>query len=278
MLEVIPSPTMTILVTGATGNVGRHVVADLAATGQVVRAVTRTPSRVPAGIEVARGGIDDVGGMLDGVDRVFLVWPHMTAEGAEPVVSALASRGSHVVFLSARGVTDDSPLFHARIERLLRDSGVDWTFLRAGGFATNTLEWAPQVRAGVVRWVHGSAGRALIHERDIADVAVAALTSAGHAGAAYELTGPETLTQVEQVRTLGDAVGRAVRWDEMPVAEARETLLARGWEPGFVEHGLAYWASLVDQPETVTGVVEEVTGKPGRTFAVWAVEHAADFR
>lgn len=269
---------MTILVTGATGNVGKHVVADLAAAGQAVRAVTRTPSRVPAGIEVAQGGIDDVGGMLDGVDRVFLVWPHMTAEGAEPVVSALASRVSHVVFLSARGVTDDSPLFHARIERLLRDSGVDWTFLRAGGFATNTLEWAPQVRAGVVRWVHGGAGRALIHERDIADVAVAALTSAGHAGAAYELTGPETLTQAEQVRTLGAAVGREVRWEEMPVEEARESLLARGWEPGFVEHGLAYWASLVDQPETVTGVVEEVTGKPGRRFAEWAVEHAADFR
>lgn len=269
---------MTILVTGATGNVGKHVVAGLAAEGAPVRAVTRTPSRVPAGIEVARGGIADVGEMLDGVDRVFLLWPHMTADGADRVVTALASRVSHVVFLSAKGVTDDSPLFHARIERLLRDSGVDWTFLRAGGFATNTLDWADQVRAGVVRWVYGGAGRSLIHERDIADVAVAALTSPGHVGAAYEMTGPETLTQVEQVRTLGAAVGREVRWEEMPVAEARASLLARGWDPEFADGGLAYWASLVDQPETVTGVVEEITGKPGRTFAEWAVEHAADFR
>jgi uncharacterized protein YbjT (DUF2867 family) len=269
---------MTILVTGATGNVGRHVVAALASSGEPVRAVTRSPSRVPAGVEVAKGDIAEVPGMLDGVDRAFLLWPHMTADAAPPVVQALAARVEHVVFLSARGVTDDSPLFHAKIERLLRDSGVAWTFLRAGGFATNTLDWADQVRTGVVRWVHGGAGRALIHERDIADVAVAALTSREHEGAAYELTGPETLTQAEQVRTLGAAVGREVRWEEMPVEEALAELLARGWDPEFARNGLAYWASLVADPETVTGTVEEVTGKPARTYAEWAAEHAEDFR
>jgi uncharacterized protein YbjT (DUF2867 family) len=268
---------MTILVTGATGNVGKHVVTSLAAAGLPVRAVTRSPTRVPAGIEVARGGIADVDGMLDGVDRAFLVWPHMTADGAEPVVAALASRGVHVVFLSARGVTEDSTLFHARIENLLRDSGAGWTFLRAGGFATNTLDWADQVRTGVVRWLHGGAGRALIHERDIADVAVEALTE-DHAGAAYELTGPETLTQVEQVRAIGAAAGRPVRWEEMPADEARALLIGRGWDPTFADHALMYWALLVDEPETVTGVVEEVTGKPARTFAEWATDHAADFR
>ncbi|MGB3444741.1 MAG: NmrA family NAD(P)-binding protein [Actinophytocola sp.] len=269
---------MTILVTGATGNVGKHVVAELAAAGEPVRAVTRTPSRVPGGVPVAQGGIADVPGMLDGVDRVFLVWPFTHADDAPPIVSALASQVSQVVFLSARGVSDDSPLFHARIEKLLRDSGVGTTFLRAGGFATNTLEWADQVRAGVVRWVYGDAGRSLIHERDIADVAVTALTSPSHLGAAYELTGPETLTQVEQVRTLGAVVGRDVRWEEMPVGEARESMLARGWDQDFLDNGLAYWASLVDEPETVTGTVEEVTGKPARTFAQWAIDHTADFR
>jgi uncharacterized protein YbjT (DUF2867 family) len=269
---------MTILVTGATGNVGRHVVADLVAAGEPVRAVTRTPSRVPDGVPVASGGITDVPSMLDDVDRVFLMWPFTNADDAPPVVSALAERVSHVVFLSARGVSDDSPLFHARIEKLLRDSGVDWTFLRAGGFATNTLEWADQVRTGVVRSVYGGAGRSLIHERDIADVAVEALTSPAHVGAAYELTGPETLTQEEQVRQLGAAIGLDVRWEEMPVEEARASMLAQGWDQEFLDHGLAYWASLVDQPETVTGVVEEVTGKPARTFAQWATDHAADFR
>jgi uncharacterized protein YbjT (DUF2867 family) len=269
---------MTILVTGATGNIGRHVVAELVAAGEPVRAVTRSPSRVPAGVPVAEGGITDVPSLLNGVDRAFLLWPFTNAEAAPPVIAALAARVSHVVFLSARGVSDDSPLFHARIEKLLRDSGVDWTFLRAGGFATNTLEWADQVRAGVVRWIYGDAGRSLIHERDIADVAVEALTSPAHVGAAYELTGPETLTQVEQVRQVGAAVGRDVRWEEMPVEEARASMLARGWDEDFLEHGLTYWASLVASPETVTGTVEEVTGKPARTFAQWATDHAADFR
>lgn len=134
------------------------------------------------------------------------------------------------------------------------------------------------MRTGVVRWVYGGAGRSLIHERDIADVAFSALTSPAHAGVAYELTGPETLTQEEQVRQLGAAVGRDVRWEEMPVEEARASMLAQGWDEGFLDHGLAYWASLVDQPETVTGVVEEITGKPARTFAQWATDHAADFR
>lgn len=271
--------TMTILVTGATGNVGRHVVAELVAAGEPVRAVTRSPSRVPDGVPVATGGITDVPDMLDGVDRVFLLWPFTDAQSAPPVISSLAAAGvSQVVFLSARGVSDESPLFHARIEKLLRDSGVGWTFLRAGGFATNTLEWADQVRAGVVRWVYGGAGRSLIHERDIADVAVTTLTSPGHVGAAYDLTGPETVTQAEQVRQIGLAVGREVRWEEMPLAEARASMEARGWDEDFLEHGLAYWASLVDEPETVTGVVEEITGKPARTFAQWAADHAADFR
>jgi uncharacterized protein YbjT (DUF2867 family) len=229
-------------------------------------------------VPVAEGGIADVPGMLDGVDRVFLVWPYLATDDAPAVVSALADRVEHVVFLSAQGVSDDSPLFHARIEKLLRDSGTGWTFLRAGGFATNTLEWADQVRTGAVRWVYGGAGRSLIHERDLADVAVAALTSPSHVGAVHDLTGPETLTQAEQVRLLGAAVGRDVRWEEMPVEEARETMLARGWDQEFLDNALVYWASLVDRPETVTGTVEEITGKPARTFAQWAIDHAADFR
>ena len=271
---------MTILVTGATGNVGKHVLAALTAAGERVRAVTRTPSRLPAGVSYAEGDILDVPEFLEDVDRVFLMWPFTQADDAPPVVAALAASGvSHVVFLSALGVSDDSPLFHARIERLLKDSGVGWTFVRAGGFAANTLEWADQVREGVVRWVHGGAGRALIHEKDIADVAVEALLSpAAHAGAAYELTGPETLTQEEQVRAMGAAVGREVRWEEMPVEEARESMVAKGWDPEFLGHALEYWASLAETPETPTSTVEKVTGKPARTFTEWARDHAADFR
>lgn len=261
---------MTILVTGATGNVGRHVVTGLAAAGQEVRALSRSGGR-----GTVAGSLPDLPvEALDGVDRVFLLWPYTSADGARSLVELLARHVRHVVFLSARG----GGTFHAEIEELLRDSELDWTFLRAGGFATNTLEWAEDIRAGVVRWGFPDAGRPLIHERDIADVAVAALTRPGHEGAAYELTGPAVLTQIEQVRVIGAAVGRTVRWAEMPVAEMREVLLAKGWHPDFVEGGLAYWESLVTRPETVTDTVADVTGHPARTFAEWAAEHADDFR
>lgn len=271
---------MTILVTGATGNVGKHVVSELVAAGRQVRALSRTPAlaNLP-GAEVVGGELPDLPeSVLAGVGPVFLVWPFTDAAAAQAVVEQLARHASRIVFLSARGVTDDSPLFHARIEVHIRESGVPWTFVRPGGFATNTLGWADDVRAGVVRWVYGAAGRSLIHERDIADVAVRALTEPGREGHAYELTGPETLTQVEQVRIIADAVGRDVRWEELPVEQVRELLLARGWSPDFVDIGLPSWASLVDDPETVTKTVEEITGRPARTFAEWAADHSADFR
>lgn len=278
----------TTLVTGATGNVGRHVVNELHAAGQPVRALTRSPAdaHLPAGVEVVRGELPDLDeSVLDGVGPVFLVWPFTTADDAPPVIDLIARHASRVVFLSARGAPDDDEaanapgaLFHGRIESLLRRSGVEWTFLRAGGFASNTLSWADGVRDGVVRWIYADAVRPLVHEHDIADVAVRALTEPGHAGERYELTGPEPLTQAEQLRTIGAAVGREVRWEELDLASARRELLARGWSPDFVEGGLAYWATLIDNPETVTKTVEEVTGKPGRSFDEWARDHADAFR
>lgn len=276
----------TILVTGATGNVGRHVVAELRASGHPVRALTRSPADadLPAGVEVVRGelpGLDE--SVLDGVGPVFLVWPFTTADDAPPVIDLIARHASRVVFLSARGVPDDEEprpdaLFHAHLEALLRRSGVEWTFLRAGGFASNTLTWVDGVRDGVVRWIYGDAVRPLVHEHDLADVAVRVLTEPGHAGQRYELTGPDALTQVDQLRLIAEAVGKDVRWEELDVAAARRELLGRGWAPDFVEGGLAYWATLVDTPETVTKTVEEVTGKPARSFAEWARDHAAAFR
>jgi uncharacterized protein YbjT (DUF2867 family) len=269
---------MTILVTGATGNVGRHVVAELHAAGHPVRAVTRDPARadLPAGVEVVAAELPALpAAVLTGVRAVFLLWPFTNADDAGPVIDTLARHVERVVFLSARGAEG---MHYGTIESMLRNSGVEWTFLRAGGFAANTLEWADQVRTGVVRWVYGDAGRSLIHEHDIADVAARALTEPGHAGAVYELTGPAVLTQAEQVAVLGETAGRAVRWEEMPVAEARELLAARGWDPAFLDGGLTYWSTLVHTPETVTKTVEEVTGRPARTYREWAADHAAAFR
>jgi uncharacterized protein YbjT (DUF2867 family) len=211
---------------------------------------------------------------------VFLLWPFPTADGAPPVIDVLAARAPRIVFVSSMGAGDEAgTAFHAEIERLIRPSAMPWTFLRAGGFAANTLIWAPQIHAGdVVRWPYAKAGRSLIHERDIAAVAVRALTQEGHAGATYRLTGPEVLTQEQQVLAIGQAIGRPLRYDEIPAQAALEQMVSGGWPRAFAEHALGYWATLVSRPEPVTRAVQEITGSPGRTFAEWAGDHADDFR
>ncbi len=276
-----------IMVTGATGNIGRHVVSGLSATNRQVRALVRDPSSaaLPDGVEAVHGDLTDPDSLkpaLDGVRSVFLLWPFLTAEGASAVVDAIAQHAEHVVYLSATAVRDDRPPEEngvwGQIEHLIGRSGLQWTFLRAGGLATNTLGWAEQIRTeGVVRWPYGAAGRSLIHETDVAAVAVRALTEPTHAGAKYVLTGPATITQADQVRTIGEVIGRPVRWEEADPEVARQQMLMIFDDPDFAAGSLAYWAALVDTPEPVTSTVEEIIGVPARTFRQWALDHAADF-
>jgi uncharacterized protein YbjT (DUF2867 family) len=271
----------TILVTGATGNVGRHVVSQLAGAGLEVRALVRDPerARLPEHVEVVRGDLsapETLEPALKGVESVFLLWPHFAADGAAEVLTANAGHARRVVYLSAN-VADEPVTHYHEVERLIRHSGLGWTFLRPGGFATNTLGWAGQIRQGVVRWPYGQASRPLIHERDIAAVATHVLTSAGHNGATYVLTGPELLTQAEQVRVIGAATGREARWEEQPLQEAREQLMAAWGNAAFVEGALKAWASFVTAPEQVTDTVERLLGRPALTFGQWAEDHLADF-
>ncbi|MEV5893002.1 NAD(P)H-binding protein [Nonomuraea fuscirosea] len=270
-----------ILVTGATGNVGSHVVSQLAGAGLQVRAFARHPERVRAAVEVVQGDLYDPATLepaLKDVESVFLLWPGFTTGNAAEVVAAVARHARRVVYLSAQvGDGGEAPSHYAEIEELIRRSGLGWTFLRPGGFAANTLGWAGQIRQGVVRWPYGEASRALIHERDIASVAVHVLTSAGHNGAAYALTGPEELTQAEQARVIGEVTGREVRWEEQPVEEAREQLMAAWGEPAFVESALTTWESFVTRPERATDTVRRLLGRPALTFREWARDHAADF-
>lgn len=268
-----------VLVTGATGNIGRHVVSGLHETGTPVRVLVRDPAMVymPDGVEVVRGDLTDAGSVeaaLAGVEAVFLLWPFASAEGAKPVVDAIAKHASRAVYVSAMSAEQG---FWGEIEHLIEQSGLEWTFLRAGGLAANTLGWADQVREGVVRWPYGGAARSLVHERDIAAVAVLALTEDTHVGAKYVLTGPETVTQADQVRLIGDAIGRPVRWEELAPQDARKLLLTKWGDAAFVDSALAYWSTLETNPEPVTGTVEQVTGRPARTFGQWARDHADDF-
>ncbi|WP_043629821.1 NAD(P)H-binding protein [Nonomuraea candida] len=272
-----------ILVTGATGNVGRHVVTQLARAGLEVRALARRPERVPAGVEAVQGDLtvpETLEPALKDVESVFLLWPGLSTGNAAEVVSAIAGQARRVVYLSAHVPGGENAAGHyGDIERLIRHSGLGWTFLRPGGFAANTLGWAEQIRtSGVVRWPYGEASRALIHEKDIAAVAVHALTSAGHNGAAYTITGPEELTQAEQARVIGEAIGREVRWEEQPAEEARERLLAAWGDAEFVESALSAWKSFVTSPERATDTVRLLLGRPALSFRQWAEDHAADFR
>lgn len=273
--------TSKILVIGATGNIGRHVVTGLRDRGVAVRALSRTPG----GVEVVTGDLtrpDTLHTALSGVDAVFLLWPFLSSDGAPEVVDAIASHARRVVYVSALSTSDDrSPEENGvwgQVEDAIRRSSLEWTFLRPGGFATNTLEWAPAIRAGQpARMPYPQAARSLIHERDIADVAVLALTEDGHAGKAYPLTGPETITQVGQVRILAEVAGQPALVEEITPEEARSGMLAWG-TPEFVDGALDYWRSLVDTPEPVMNTVEEITGHPARTLAEWARDHVDELR
>jgi uncharacterized protein YbjT (DUF2867 family) len=275
----------TILVTGATGRVGRHVVQGLLVAGVGVRALVRTPllAGLPVGVELVQGDIYDPAAVeqaASGVDAAFLLWPSYSAEGAGEVVAALTKQVSRVVYLSSLNVNDEEPAASGvwgEIEVLL--AGADWTFLRPGGFMVNTQEWAEEVRTGdVVRMPSPGAGRSLIHERDIAAVAVLALLDDKHVGQIYRLTGPEVLTQAEQVAVLGDVVGKPVRVEEQSAEEVRRAMVEQGVDPDFADGALAYWSSLVDSPEPVTDTVESLLSRPALTFREWAEEHADEFR
>ncbi|MDH5833300.1 SDR family oxidoreductase [Luteimonas kalidii] len=276
-----------ILVTGATGKVGRHLVDELLTAGVAVRALVRDPGKagLPEGVELVRGDLaepDTLEPALQGMDGIFLLWPFFGSAGAPRVVEAIARHVRHVVYLSSMGVRDDlGPEQNGvwgELEHLIVQSGLEWTFLRAGGFAANALEWAAQIRGtGVLRRPYGGAVRSSIHEADIAAVAARVLTEPGHTGAKYVLTGPEQLTFADQVRIIGEAIGRPVRWEEIPADVARQQLLAEWGDPDFVDGALAYWAGLAERPEPVTRTVERLTGRPARTFREWATDHAEAF-
>lgn len=260
---------MTILVTGATGKVGRQVVAQLPG----VRALVRNPSELRG---AALGDLTDVDSLrpaLAGVDRVLLVWPFFHTEGLRPVLDLMAGR--RIVYLSAAG----DPPWALAAEAMIEQVTDDWTFLRPTGFAGNTLEFAPEIRSGdVVRAPFGKLARPLIHEYDVAAVGVRALTEDGHSGRKYQLSGPELVTQLEVVETIGEVLGRPLRFEEITPEQAEATMRAAGWPEQLVGSALTAWAGMIDSPEPITSTVEEVTGRRARTFREWAVDHASDFR
>jgi uncharacterized protein YbjT (DUF2867 family) len=289
---------VTILVTGATGNVGRQVVARLVRAGRAVRAMTRQPQtrRLPDGVEVVRGDFERPGtwpAALDGVQAVYL-FPFATDLGfVDEAVKAGVTRfvvHSAAAAGFAPGTGGDGALgrhlteereAHRGVELLVEASGAGWTHVRPGLLAANALRWADRIRSErVVREPYATAGYPVVHEADVADVAVAALLTDDHVGAVYTVTGPVKVSQAEQVAAIGAAIGGPVRFVELDRAEARTQWLRDGFDAATADWMIELLADAVDGTGALppTDTYQRVTGRPPRTFAHWANDHAADFR
>ncbi|WP_286013117.1 NAD(P)H-binding protein [Nocardia sp. CDC159] len=267
---------MKILVTGATGNIGRKVVERLLAMGcSDLRALTNDPGRaaLPAGVEVVEGylgRVETLPAALEGVERMYLAPVPETVGRVMEMVRRAGVR--HVVDLSG-----EPHSWWASVGAAVEDSGVAWTHLWPWDFMENTLIWAEQIReTGAVREPWPDAASAPIAMADIARVAATVLTTDGHVGQAYSLAGPQILSRAELVRGIGRACGRDIPFIRVSPQEAIEVLSgSMGAEAAwYVENVLA---GFDEHPEAPTGIVEQLTGCPARTFDQWAVEHLADF-
>jgi uncharacterized protein YbjT (DUF2867 family) len=267
---------MKILVTGATGNVGRLVVDELLARGATdVRALTADPERaaLPAGVEVVHGYVgrpSTMSAALAGVDRLYLA----------PVIKTAAAVGRLAAAAGVRRIVDLAGAKGGEwqpIEDAVEACGVPFTHLEPGEFMINSGMWAPQIVAGdVVRDGYGAAANAPIALEDIAAVAAVCLLDDGHEGRSYELTGPSSLSRRERVAQLGVALGRQLTYIDLPhdelVAQLGPVL---GPHAAWYADGLRL---LAEYPQPAVPTVAELTGRPGTTFAGWAAAHTAMFQ
>ncbi|MGW4474074.1 NmrA family NAD(P)-binding protein [Nonomuraea sp. NPDC004354] len=272
---------MTILVTGATGTVGRHIVSHLVEAGHAVRALTRNPGKAsfPEGVEVVGGDLaatDTLQAAFEGVTAVHLI--NFGGDDYAPLPN-----GKEIVDLArkagVRRVTVLGGWDESTLEPALRESDLAWTHIRPTEFMSNLLKWTDDVRAeGVVREPFGEATTALVHEADIAAVAATALVEDGHGGKVYPLTGPERLTTRDKVRIIGAAIGKEIEFVELTPEQARERMAAQGTPQELIDFMIEVFGNVPEEANRVNSVVLDVTGRAPRTFAQWAAENADSFR
>lgn len=283
-----------ILVTGATGTIGRPLIDLLVGEGVEVRAVTRNPSSaddLPVEVEVVQGDPSrprTLASSLRGVTGLFLN-PRAVGDAAVELLALAREHGvKRVVAMSALNVDFDlvrqpsrlGGVYNKEVEAAAVGSGLEWVGLRSGYYAVNTSRtWAGQIRAGdVVRGSYPeSAWGAPLHERDLAAVGARALLTDDLLGRRPVLTGPQCLTQGEMVTIIGGAIGRPLRFEEVPPEAAKQGMVQAGFPEALADGFLAMQAESYGQPGLVSGEVEKVLGRPGLTFAKWAMEHVADF-
>lgn len=276
---------MTIVVTGATGNVGRPLVTALRNAGAKVRAVSRHPESagLPADVEV----VDSAAAAIPGASAVFL---NSRALGQEltAVVDQVVREGvTRLVALSAINADDDFSRQPSRsrgdrnkeVEQLAVDSGLEWVSLRPSVFVTNFVGmWSAQIRAGdIVRGPYASASNAPIVESDIAEVAAKALLTDDLVGQKIPLTGPQALTNAEMVDIIGAVLGRRLQYQEVPDDLVRQRFVGLGFPPQFGDAYIAMLATTLDKPAVVTDEVPKILGRPAQSFEQWVAAHQTIF-
>jgi uncharacterized protein YbjT (DUF2867 family) len=264
-----------ILVTGATGNVGRPLVNELAAAGVEVRAVTRQPdtARFPDAVKVVGTAAEG----LPGASAVFLN-SRALGEELEPLIRQARFEGvTRLVALSAINADDDFSRQPSRfrgdrnkeVEQLAVDSGLEWVSLRPTVFITNFFGmWVPQIQAGdVVSGPYATASTAPIVDHDISAVAAKALLTDELVGRRIPMTGPQAFTNTEMVEIIGAVLGRPLRYQEVPAEMVRQRFIGLGFSAEFADAYIAFLEATVEKPALVTHEVEKILGRPAETFA-----------
>lgn len=271
---------MTILVTGATGTVGREVVAELIHRGQRVRALTRDPAKAsfPEEVDVVAGDLENPETLvpaLAGVDALHLITfagDYYSPLATASQVARLAAEAGVQRVTVLWGVEPDSTM------EAIRAGDFAWTVVEPVEFMANTLEWAETIcDEGVVREAFADVPSAIVHEADIAAVIATALTEEGHHGTTYTLTGPEELTAPEKVRIISETIGRDIEFVELTEEQARQQWREEGQSDEAIEFFLQMANETSHEVSNVLTTVEEVTGRTARTFRQWATEHAGAF-
>jgi uncharacterized protein YbjT (DUF2867 family) len=278
-----------IVVTGATGNIGRPLTRALAEAGEQVTAVSRHAAEVPDGVRHVVADLADPAGLepaLAGAKALFLLLSgdlHDAVDGPAGVIRQAAASGvRRVVMLSSLGVATrpfgTTRIVMRELEDVLKESGLDWAILRPGGFASNALWWAESVRTQrVVAAPFGDVGVPIIDPADIAEVAAACLLDDRHTGGVYELTGPAVITPREQAEAIGAALGEPVRFHELTRAEARAGM-ERMMPAELADDTLDVLGSPTPAELRVSPDVRAILGRAPRTFADWAARNAEAFR
>lgn len=282
-----PHSSQKVLVSGATGTVGRQIVAELLARGHAVRALTRDVAKartvLPEAVEIAVGDLTDPDSLTEALTDVTGL--HLITFGG--AAFAPLETGPRILELARKAGVRRVTVLHGGedtpVERAVKEAGgsgeIDWTVVLPVEFMSNALEWAPGIRADdEVREPFADRLSAMVHEGDIGAVAAVALTEEGHGGRLYVVTGPEVLTLPDKVAALGSARGREIRLVEL----TEEQAVAQWRQAGLPEHVIGFLREVYgNTPEvgrTVVDTVRRVTGRPARTFAEWAADHADAFR